>query len=241
MDSSLTRTPSRPGAPGADMVNYTLRHRPAESSRVGVLLLNSRHCPVYYNAEAATILGYPNKPRGAPSLEAVLSAQRSQLTGRSMPELPSAIAFTSGRRRYLCRTFVLESNKHAEPRLQLTSVVVLEREVSPAVDLMRWSEESQLTARERETVQLLLHGLTSKEIADQMSISPSTVKTFLKLVMAKVGASNRTGIIAKFIDSATGVPPSWRTEAGLQGIGGDGHRGMNARREARAPKVSSRL
>ena len=39
---------------------------------------------------------------------------------------------------------------------------------------------------------LLLRGLTSKEIADEMRISPSTVKSFLKLVMTKVGATSRT-------------------------------------------------
>jgi DNA-binding CsgD family transcriptional regulator len=70
-------------------------------------------------------------------------------------------------------------------------------------DITRWSEAFQLTNRECETVKLLMKGLTSKEIADQMSISPNTVKSFLKLVMAKVGASNRTGIIAKFFEKAS--------------------------------------
>jgi DNA-binding CsgD family transcriptional regulator len=32
-----------------------------------------------------------------------------------------------------------------------------------------------------------------------MHISPSTVKSFLKLVMSKVGATSRTGIIAKML------------------------------------------
>jgi len=50
------------------------------------------------------------------------------------------------------------------------------------------------------TVMLLLRGLTSKEIADEMRISPSTVKSFLKLVMTKVGATSRTGIIAKILE-----------------------------------------
>jgi DNA-binding NarL/FixJ family response regulator len=65
------------------------------------------------------------------------------------------------------------------------------------LDIAQWSEKYRLTNRERETVTFLLKGLTSKQIAKEMCISPSTVKTFLKLVMVKVGASNRTGIIAK--------------------------------------------
>jgi len=65
------------------------------------------------------------------------------------------------------------------------------------LDIAQWSEKYRLTNRERETVTFLLKGLTSKQIATAMCISPSTVKTFLKLVMVKVGASSRTGIIAK--------------------------------------------
>ena len=52
-------------------------------------------------------------------------------------------------------------------------------------------------------VKLLLQGLTSKEIAVKMSISPNTVKAFLKLAMAKVGASNRTALIARLFDMAS--------------------------------------
>ena len=36
-----------------------------------------------------------------------------------------------------------------------------------------------------------------------MSISPNTVKTFVKLAMAKVGVSNRTGLIARLFQRAS--------------------------------------
>jgi DNA-binding CsgD family transcriptional regulator len=48
-----------------------------------------------------------------------------------------------------------------------------------------------------------MRGLTSKEIAQEMNISPNTVKSFLKLVMAKVGVSNRTGLVARVFDKAS--------------------------------------
>ena len=82
-------------------------------------------------------------------------------------------------------------------------MVVLDRVFTQPSDITRWSETFQLTSRESETVQFLLKGLTSKEIANQMNISPNTVKSFLKLVMAKVGASNRTGILAKILEKAS--------------------------------------
>ena len=61
-----------------------------------------------------------------------------------------------------------------------------------------------LTPREQETIQLLMEGLTSKEIAERMKISPSTVKAFLRLVMVKMGVSTRSGIVGKLLGSRTG-------------------------------------
>jgi DNA-binding CsgD family transcriptional regulator len=60
-------------------------------------------------------------------------------------------------------------------------------------------EQFDLTARERETVEYLLQGLTSKEIAVRMQISPNTVKAFLRLVMVKMGVSTRSGIVGKMV------------------------------------------
>ncbi len=178
------------------------------ASRVGILLLTSQFRPVHYNSEAVSILGYPKKTRDTPSLDPVLSP--SQLTSLSKPPMapvvPTVLTFTSGRRRYLCRAFHLDANGSVDSRVQPRMVLVLERDASqvrPFGDSSRWSEEFSLTNRECETVQLLLRGLTSKEIAVEMSISPNTVKAFLKLAMAKVGASTRTGLIARLLERAS--------------------------------------
>jgi DNA-binding CsgD family transcriptional regulator len=61
------------------------------------------------------------------------------------------------------------------------------------------SSQFGLTRREQETIQLLLQGLTSKEIAERMGISPNTVKAFLRLVMVKMGVSTRSGIVGKIV------------------------------------------
>ena len=63
------------------------------------------------------------------------------------------------------------------------------------------SKRFGLTAREQETVQFLVEGLTSKEIAQRMKISPNTVKAFIRLVMVKMGVSTRSGIIGKIAGS----------------------------------------
>jgi DNA-binding CsgD family transcriptional regulator len=177
-------------------------------SSIGVLLLDAQLRLVHHTAEAAAILEYPGKPRETVRLDKVLPAVRSQLASPSMAAAPaSSLEFTSGRRRYHCRAFLLDSNGRGSrgdgDRLQTKIVVVLERVFPQSPSIARWCEAFQLTSRECETVKFLLKGLTSKEIADRMSISPSTVKSFLKLIMTKVGASSRMDIIAKILEKAS--------------------------------------
>jgi DNA-binding CsgD family transcriptional regulator len=41
----------------------------------------------------------------------------------------------------------------------------------------------------------LIQGLTNKEIAGRMNISPNTVRVFIRMVMGKLGVSTRSGIV----------------------------------------------
>jgi len=71
-----------------------------------------------------------------------------------------------------------------------------------SADLFAIAEKFNLTEREYEAVRHLALGLTSKEIAVRMGISPNTVKAFLRLAMIKTGVTTRSGIIGKFLKSA---------------------------------------
>ncbi len=57
-----------------------------------------------------------------------------------------------------------------------------------------------LTEREREVLNLLVLGLTNKEIAERLVISPNTVKRHLKAVFAKLGVSTRAAAVAKAME-----------------------------------------
>lgn len=49
-----------------------------------------------------------------------------------------------------------------------------------------------LTGREREVLGLVARGLTNKEIARELSVSPATVKAHVERIIAKLGVSDRT-------------------------------------------------
>lgn len=54
--------------------------------------------------------------------------------------------------------------------------------------------ESELTAREREVVALLAHGLTNREIGTRMFVSESTAKFHVHNVMRKLGVRRRAEV-----------------------------------------------
>jgi DNA-binding CsgD family transcriptional regulator len=59
-----------------------------------------------------------------------------------------------------------------------------------------------ISAREYETLELIAAGLTNKEIARKLGVSPNTVKTHLARVYDKLGAARRTEAVKKAKDLA---------------------------------------
>jgi len=74
--------------------------------------------------------------------------------------------------------------------------------------LIQDGEEEQvgkdLTTREREVLGLLCKGMTNPEIANQLSISRSTVKAHVSNILAKLGVTNRSEAIALAIEKKLG-------------------------------------
>ncbi len=55
----------------------------------------------------------------------------------------------------------------------------------------RRGENTGLTAREADVLRLLAHGLSSRQIADQLVISPKTARNHIEHIYVKIGASSR--------------------------------------------------
>jgi DNA-binding CsgD family transcriptional regulator len=110
---------------------------------------------------------------------------------------------TSGKRRYVCKSFQVACN--GNDSLRPAFGVLLERATASNRNaLAEPLTQFGLTQRECETVEFLLQGLTSKEIATRMNISPNTVKAFLRLVMMKMKVSTRSGVAGKIAEFREG-------------------------------------
>jgi DNA-binding CsgD family transcriptional regulator len=179
------------------------RLRPAASapaqSAVGFLLLDVALHPVSFNTEAINVLGYPDKLANVRRLDLLLAERiRLHLRHPGPPgESHLVTEFQSGRRRYLCRAFPVHALGKNPSRASIA--VLLERRSSGMIPVSAACQQFSLTRRERESLEYLLQGLSTKEIANRMTVSANTVKAFLRLIMVKMGVSSRSGIVAKIL------------------------------------------
>jgi DNA-binding NarL/FixJ family response regulator len=67
-----------------------------------------------------------------------------------------------------------------------------------------------LTEREREMVAWVATGMSNTEIADQLVVSPDTVRTHVSRAMVKLGARDRAQLVVFAIRSGLEPPPSAR-------------------------------
>jgi DNA-binding NarL/FixJ family response regulator len=65
----------------------------------------------------------------------------------------------------------------------------------------------ELTDRERQVLALLAEGLSNLEIAERLVISPETVRTHVKRILAKIGARDRTQAVVWAFRNAADVFP----------------------------------
>lgn len=84
------------------------------------------------------------------------------------------------------------------PPLEVTTRTDLERD--RGVDEAQHME--RLSPREREVIMLLLRGLTEKEAASQLSLSPGTVRTHVVHAYEKLGVKRRSELSARVLGLA---------------------------------------
>jgi DNA-binding CsgD family transcriptional regulator len=173
--------------------------RPPANEDVGLLLMDSSLSPISCNDETISILSYPEAPEHIRRLDVFLTdAIRARLLDPQAPQHSHFVTeFVSGKRHYRCWAFRL--NRHLKGSSHATLELLLERGTSGLLFLPRLAQQFKFSRREQQAVGLLLQGLSNKEIANRMNISPNTVNTFFRLIMIKMGVSSRSGILARMI------------------------------------------
>jgi DNA-binding NarL/FixJ family response regulator len=107
---------------------------------------------------------------------------------------------------YICRAHVMEPQNRTA--MQPMVMLHLQRDTAAADAVRQIATEYDLTDREEQALLGLARGLTSKEVAEEMEISPHTVKAYVRLIMIKMGVSRRAAIVGKLLEYNGGLNES---------------------------------
>lgn len=176
---------------------------PKSPAGVGVVVTDLALTPIAVDRGAAAILNGRSEPNGNGDKHLQLPAElRDYVAKRQAGESVSTeMTFRSQGSAYTCRVFQIEPQNST---LQ-EAVLVLHFEqgaMTPSDAVYQVAADYGLTDREQEALVGISLGLTSKELAKRMNISPNTVRAFLRLIMIKMDVSTRGGVVAKILDRA---------------------------------------
>jgi DNA-binding NarL/FixJ family response regulator len=113
-------------------------------------------------------------------------------TGREEPHLVRE-ALAAGASGYVLKTATGEELEAAVIRVASGNGVISARLPAPASPVV-----ARLSPRERDVVRLVVEGLTTREIAARLVLSPRTVDCHRRSIIGKLGARSRSELLARF-------------------------------------------
>jgi DNA-binding CsgD family transcriptional regulator len=165
-----------------------------KAPEVGLVLMDLSLKPIAYDRGAAAILlnkGYTSIKSESRFL---LPREILETIGDSRPNDLSSVKmnFRLGNSEYNCRTYFMEP----EGGLPAMVALHLERVSSLSDAVCAVAAKYRLTEREQEALRGITRGMSTKELAESMKISPNTVKVFMRLIMIKMGVTTRGAMVA---------------------------------------------
>jgi DNA-binding CsgD family transcriptional regulator len=171
---------------------------------------------VFQNQEASKILSYPAASAKAteplPEILSLCAKWKNLLkkkhksmvesgndSGHEQGSTPIFLELIkSGRRRYVVRGMVLVGQE-SETEQEANYLFLLDRISPEKINIPLIARQWQLSPREQDLVRLLLEDRSNKEIAHILELSINTVKAYLKMLMRKLNASSRAGIVSSVL------------------------------------------
>ena len=169
----------------------------------GLVVMTMSLEPIGADEGAAAILSGPN-PDDQP-IDAITIPEeiRLMLSQNTDGLFNTKMHFRIGKDAYNCRAFLMQPHDDSsQPMLALH----MQRDTSIPNAIEMVASQYHLTDREQEVLRGIAIGLTSKETAERMNISPNTVKSFLRIIMIKMGAGTRSGIVGKLLEYSNTAP-----------------------------------
>ena len=168
-----------------------------EAAESGIVLIDASLRTVAMDHGASRILNGTGSSE--PGVTIPYEIQQSIRARRAGDPADGPSSFTVGRQRYRYRIYSVQCERTDLPRTLIA--IHLEAEVSSCDPIAQMAARYRLTEREAQALRGIALGLSTKELADRMNISPDTVKAFVRLIMIKLGGKTRTAIVVKLLDN----------------------------------------
>ena len=126
-----------------------------------------------------------------------------------LPEMDSFRALQMGARGILKKT--LDIHTLVECLRQVGGGQIWMQESEQVAEFLQRKEASRLTPREKEVVRLICRGLRNKQIAENLRITPGTVKVHLMHIFEKTGLKDRLALAVHGADLVGTEAPVNRT------------------------------
>ncbi|UOQ44790.1 response regulator transcription factor [Halobacillus salinarum] len=94
--------------------------------------------------------------------------------------------------------YLLKDSPSEELATSIRKIMAGQRIFAPELVDIAFGNENPLTDREREVIQLMAEGKTTKEISGQLYITPGTVRNYISVILDKLEVSNRIEAISRF-------------------------------------------
>jgi DNA-binding NarL/FixJ family response regulator len=173
-----------------------------------VVVVHRQH--MLAEAIAAALVGYPGL---APVAIAASESEGEQFAQRADAvvldrQLPGSTELAARLRRQGVRVVLLGEETAAEDGLCVSPQAPLTRLAQALVpgSVRRSAASKLLTPRERQVLALVSRGLSAKQVAQQMGISPKTVEQHKSRIFTKLGVANQTAAVTLAL--ANGFPRS---------------------------------
>jgi two-component system nitrate/nitrite response regulator NarL len=109
-----------------------------------------------------------------------------------LPEGDALRALQMGVRGIVKKTLPIE--KLVECLREVGAGKIWTDEAEPVIEFLRGKESARLTPRERQIVALICRGMKNKQIAENLHITPGTVKVHLMHIFEKTGLKHRLAL-----------------------------------------------
>lgn len=162
-------------------------------------MLDASFAPLAADSGAKAILNFAHHGAWRTSNAIRLPRELEDLSKTyGIDTLPATVQFRVGSVVYLGRIFLAypQSEDPGSPMV----TIYFKQDAYVGNSIARVAALYHLTDREQEALQGIAAGLTSKEIAAGMNISPNTVKSFLRIIMLKMGVATRVGLVGKLLE-----------------------------------------